>query len=86
MKLKNFGAAEDAFKEAVNKTPDNEWYLDELYGYYMSQNELKKALKTVQQLVKYHPDYKEDLASLYLKMEKFNSIASEETFRLHRLV
>ncbi|MEW4922423.1 tetratricopeptide repeat protein [Algibacter sp. 2305UL17-15] len=72
MKLKNFGAAEDAFKEAVNKSPDNEWYLDELYGYYVSQNDLKKALKTVQQLVKYHPDYKEDLASLYLKMEKFD--------------
>ncbi len=72
MKLKNFGEAEDAFKEAVGKDPDNEWYLDELYGYYVSQNDLKKALKTVQQLVKYHPDYKEDLATLYFKMEKFD--------------
>ncbi|MBC3758450.1 tetratricopeptide repeat protein [Hyunsoonleella sp. SJ7] len=72
MKLKNFGEAEDALKEAVDKDPDNEWYLDELYGYYVSQNELKKALKTVQQLVEYHPDYKEDLATLYLKMEKFD--------------
>ncbi|GAB1857946.1 hypothetical protein MHTCC0001_27830 [Flavobacteriaceae bacterium MHTCC 0001] len=72
MKLKNFGAAEDALKEAVKKAPDNEWYLDELYGYYVSQNEYKKALKTVQQLVKYHPDYKEDLANLYVKMEKYD--------------
>ena len=30
-KLKNFVAAEDAFKEAVEKDPDNEWFLDELY-------------------------------------------------------
>lgn len=72
MKLKNFGAAEDALKTAVNKAPDNEWYLDELYGYYISQNELDKALKTVRQLVQYHPDYKEDLATLYVKMEKYD--------------
>lgn len=72
IKLKNFGAAEDALKTAVSKAPDNEWYLDELYGYYISQKELNKALKTVKQLVKYHPDYKEDLANLYVKMKKYD--------------
>lgn len=72
MQLKNFGAAEDALKEAVDKAPDNEWYLDELYGYYVSQNDLNKALKAVKQLVEYHPDYKEDLAALYVKMEKYD--------------
>ena len=72
MKLKNFGAAEEALKTAVNKEPDNEWFLDELYGYYVSQKDLKKALKTVQQLVEYHPDYKEDLATLYVRMEKYD--------------
>lgn len=72
MKLKNFGAAEVALKTAVDKAPDNEWYLDELYGYYVSQNELNKALNTVKQLVQYHPDYKEDLATLYVKMGKYD--------------
>ncbi|WP_203256685.1 tetratricopeptide repeat protein [Hyunsoonleella ulvae] len=72
IKLKNFGAAEEALTTAVEKAPDNEWYLDELYGYYVSQNDLKKALKTVQQLVQYHPDYKQDLATLYVKMEKYD--------------
>lgn len=72
IKLKNFGAAEDALKTAVDKDPDNEWYLDELYGYYVSQNEWDKALKTVKQLVQYHPDYKEDLANLYVSMEKYD--------------
>ena len=71
-KLKNFGAAEDAFKKAINKEPDNEWFLDELYGFYASQNEYDKAIKTVKQLVKYHPDYKEDLASLYVRTKKYN--------------
>ncbi|GAA4802719.1 tetratricopeptide repeat protein [Litoribaculum gwangyangense] len=71
-KLKNFGAAEDALKKAVYKDPDNEWFLDELYGFYVTQNDLDKAINTVMQLVQYHPDYREDLASLYLKTEKFD--------------
>jgi len=72
-KLKNFGAAEDAFKEAVDKDPDNEWFLDELYGFYVSQNEHDKAIKTVKQLVRFHPDYKEDLASLYVRTKKYDA-------------
>lgn len=70
--LKNYGFAEDAFIKAVDKDPDNEWFLDELYGFYASQNEHEKALQTVKQLVKYHPDYKEDLAALYIKTEKYD--------------
>lgn len=71
-KLKNFGSAEEALKKAVDKDPDNEWFLDELYGFYVSQNEHDKALKTVKQLVSFHPDYKEDLAALYLKTKKYD--------------
>ncbi|WP_452230627.1 tetratricopeptide repeat protein [Lacinutrix sp. MEBiC02404] len=69
--LKNFGAAEDALQRAIKKQPDNEWYLDELYDIYAKQNNLNKAIKTVKQLVKYHPDYKEDLATLYVKTKKY---------------
>ncbi|KAB1066548.1 tetratricopeptide repeat protein [Tamlana haliotis] len=70
--LKNFGEAEDALKKAVDKDPDNEWFLDELYGYYAAHNEHNKAIKTVKQLVKYHPDYKEDLAGLYARTEEYD--------------
>lgn len=70
-KLKNFGAAEDALKKAINKEPDNEWYLDELYEVYVLQKDYDKAIKTVKQLVKYHPDYKEDLASIYLRTKRY---------------
>ncbi|TNJ47011.1 tetratricopeptide repeat protein [Tamlana fucoidanivorans] len=71
-KLKNFGSAEDAFKKAVDKDPNNEWFLDELYGFYAEQNQHDEALKTVEQLVKYHPDYKEDLVTLLIKTEKYD--------------
>ena len=73
MQLKNFGAAEEAFEKAVSKAPTNEWFLDELYGVYMQQNNTNKALKTVKQLVEYHPDYKQDLASLYIQLEKYKA-------------
>jgi len=69
--LKNFGDAEDALKKAVSKSPENEWFLDELYDVYIQQNEMDKALKTVKQLVKFHPDYKQDLASLYMELKKY---------------
>lgn len=71
-KIKDFGSAEDALKKAVSKEPDNEWYLDALYDLYASQNDYDKAIKTVKQLVKYHPDYKEDLASLYMRIKKYD--------------
>ncbi|MGY0391308.1 tetratricopeptide repeat protein [Bizionia sp. KMM 8389] len=71
--LKNFGAAEDALKDAVKMEPDNEWYLDELYEVYAQQDDYDKAIKVVKQLVKYHPDYKEDLATLYVKTKDYNN-------------
>jgi tetratricopeptide (TPR) repeat protein len=70
-KLKNFGAAEEALKEAISMQPDNEWFLDELYDVYYQQNDIRNAIKTIKQLVKYHPDYKEDLAALYVREEKY---------------
>ncbi|CAH8282782.1 tetratricopeptide repeat protein [Mariniflexile fucanivorans] len=70
--LKNFGAAEDAFKKAISKAPENEWFLDALYSFYMEQNEFDKAIKTVKQLLKYHPDYKENLAALYVKTKDYD--------------
>jgi len=73
IQLKNFGLAEDALKKAIAKEPKNEWYLDELYGVYYELNDFDKALKTVKQLVTFHPDYKEDLASLYFRNKKYKA-------------
>jgi len=70
-KLKNFGAAEENLKKAISMQPDNVWFLDELYDVYFQQDDIKNALKTIRQLVKYHPDYKEDLAALYVREEKY---------------
>ena len=70
-KLKNFGAAEDNLKKAISMQQDNVWFLDELYDVYYQQDDVNNAIKTIKQLVKYHPDYKEDLAALYVREEKY---------------
>ena len=69
--LKNFGEAEDALKKAIAMQRDSEWFLDELYGVYYQIDDIDDAIKTVKQFVKYHPDYKEDLAALYIKKKKY---------------
>jgi len=71
IQLKNFGAAEDVLKNAVSTDPDNEWYLNELYGVYEQTNDFDNALKTIKLLVRFHPDYQENLANLYSKNNKF---------------
>ncbi|MDX1472062.1 MAG: hypothetical protein R3213_11245, partial [Flavobacteriaceae bacterium] len=38
--LKNFGAAEEVLRKAVDREPSNEWYLDELYQTYINQDDL----------------------------------------------
>lgn len=72
IQLKNFGAAEEALKTAVDKQQDNEWYLEALYSLYVQQNEQDNAIKTLKHLVSYHPDYKEELVALYLSAKKYN--------------
>ena len=57
--------------KAIEIQPDNEWYLDELYGVYVETREFDKAIDAVKRLVGFHPDYKEDLANLYFRMERF---------------
>ena len=71
IQLNNFGAAEDVLKKAISKEPNNEWYLNELYGVYEQTNDFENALKTIKLLVKFHPDYQENLAHLYFKNGKF---------------
>lgn len=63
--------AEQALKKALQLKPGDEWILDELYDVYFQQGATEKAMEIVKQLVDIHPDYKQDLATLYLKQQKF---------------
>lgn len=65
--LENYESAEANLLKAESMQPDNEWILDELYDVYAKEGDLENAIKTVKQLVDFHPDYKQDLASLYIR-------------------
>lgn len=69
--LKNFGKAEESLKKAIALKEENEWYLDALYGVYVQMDDYDKALKTVKKLILFHPDYKQDLATLYFENKKY---------------
>ena len=46
--------------------------IDTLGAAYVENKQHEKAIETVKQIVKYHPDYKEDLAALYLRTERYD--------------
>jgi tetratricopeptide (TPR) repeat protein len=71
--LRNYVLAEEALKKALTIKPDNEWILDELYSVYIKQKDYDSAVKTIEQLVKYQPKYKEDLANIYAQTKDFKS-------------
>ena len=69
--LKNFGQAEEALEKAIDMEPENEWYRVELYKVYLLQKDAKQAIKTVEQLVKFYPKYKDDLVALYVSNKDY---------------
>lgn len=69
--LKSYDTALKYLNIAAKNQPDNEWILDELYDVYVKLNDIDNAISTVKQLVKYHPDYKQDLAALYMRAERY---------------
>lgn len=50
---------------------ENEWYRDGLYGVYLDTKEYDKAIRTLKSLIKYHPDYKKDLANVYYQNKNY---------------
>lgn len=70
--LEQFNLAEEALLKGLKITPQNEWLLDQLYEVYTQQNNIPKAIETVKKLVEVHPDYKQDLATLYIRQKQFD--------------
>lgn len=70
--LKDYEKAETAFLKGLKLKPDEQWLLDKLYEVYVQQNNTSKAIDILLQLKDKHPDYKQDLASLYMREQRFN--------------
>ena len=64
--LKQYPEAENAFKKAVELNPKERWYLNGLYDVYYQTKNYEKSIPTVQKLIDFDPNMKEDLVSLYM--------------------
>lgn len=75
-RLKDYEKAEAAFLSGLKLKPNELWLLDPLYEVYVQQNNTVKAIDILLELQGKHPDYKQDLASLYIREERFNEALS----------
>lgn len=71
LQLKKYEEAELYLKKALILDDSNFWYKEALYNMYVKQNAYQKAIDALQPLLKAHPDYKQDLANLYLNTARY---------------
>ena len=70
--LKKYNAAEVQFEKVLSTTPDQLDVMESLYDVYYLQRNYTKAIPLVQKLIVKDPDYKEDLANLYIRTKKYD--------------
>ena len=70
--LKKYNAAEVHFEKVLNTSPNQLDVMLSLYDLYFLQRNYNKAIPLVKQLIVKDPDYKEDLANLYIRTNQFD--------------
>ncbi len=70
--LKRYPQAEQNLEKTLQLVGDRIDVLEELYDLYYQQNDYVKAIPLVQKLIPFDEDYKEDLASLYVRTKQYN--------------
>jgi tetratricopeptide (TPR) repeat protein len=68
--VKNYIAAEMAFKSAIDIDAKQRWYWNGLYDIYYQTKAFDKAIGVVQKLVEFDPNMREDLVSLYMTTDQ----------------
>ncbi len=71
-KLKKYEEAEENFNKVILTQGDRLDVMEALYGLYFNQRNYEAAIPLVQKLIKIDDDYKEDLANLYSRTERFD--------------
>jgi len=70
--LKSFEKAEENFKKVLQSQGDQLDVMEALYELYFQQKDYDSAIPLVLKLIKIDKDYKEDLANLYSRTEKYD--------------
>jgi tetratricopeptide (TPR) repeat protein len=70
--LKNYQSAQNNLEKATQLDAKNRWYWVGLYDVAYQQKDFNTAIKHVQKLIEFKPDYKEDLVALYMYTSQFD--------------
>jgi tetratricopeptide (TPR) repeat protein len=75
--LKEYDSAKESFERAVNKRPQNEWYLKGLFNTQIKLNERDDALKTGKKIVALNPKFREDIAKVHINRQEYDKALKE---------
>lgn len=68
---KDYDKAKESFQTAVNKRPQNQWYLTGLFNAQLKTNEREEALDTGKKIINLNPGFREDVAKVYVGMGEY---------------
>lgn len=69
--LKKYEAAEMNYKKVLQMRESRPEIYEGLYDVYYNTQDYEQAIETVKKLIPYDTDYKEDLANLYVRTERY---------------
>ena len=69
---KDYKKGYDAFEKATQIDPSNRWFWVGLYDVCYETKDYNRSIAIVEKLITFKFDYKEDLASLYMKTKQFD--------------
>ena len=69
--LKEYERAKESFQKAVNKKPQNQWYLTGLFNVQVKIGEREEAIKTGKKVILLNPQFREEVAKVYVGMQEY---------------
>ncbi|MGH1387409.1 tetratricopeptide repeat protein [Kordia sp.] len=69
--LKEYGRAKESFQKAVDKKPQNQWYLTGLFNVQVKLGEREEAIETGKKVIQLNPQFREEVARVYVGMREY---------------
>ena len=69
--LKEYGRAKESFQKAVDKKPQNQWYLTGLFNVQAKLGEREEAIETGKKVIRLNPQFREEVARVYVGMREY---------------
>ncbi len=75
--LKDYDKAKESFQKAVNKKPQNQWYLTGLFNVQVKMGDREEALETGKKVIRLNSGFREDVAKVYISMRDYKKALKE---------